>query len=290
LSLNFLDGLYIFPFILKSNIEEIDILNLKIRKIKKEERTMISKIEKAPLVDSEHIAFKDNFFNKCNYVVETCIQNQNFNDISLFDNCIRMFELSNAGLHIGFNFNNKFMKYFHQLGTSKPHCQLLQTLELNESKIENLKSLFENLIKTDKKPSEKDKLELVLKRYRRASSYAAGGRITLDDRILDIAIILEILYLSDARDELTYKISTRIANLFKKKIDDSISAYEFYNKAKTFYKLRSAIVHSGKSKNKSENNNYFLEFLEIARKSIILFIEDPEIFKSENLERICFDS
>ena len=84
---------------------------------------------------------------------------------------------------------------------------------------------------------ERDALNLALRRI--SGSFARVGRMQLQDRILDYAIALEIMYRLD-RSELTYKLSTRAACLLGKTPEMRIATFEKIGK---FYDIRSAIVH-----------------------------------------------
>ena len=60
-----------------------------------------------------------------------------------------------------------------------------------------------------------------------------------EDRILDYAIALEILYRLDS-SELTYKLGTRTAYLLAKTPQ---RRYELFDKVRRFYRVRSAVAH-----------------------------------------------
>ena len=87
--------------------------------------------------------------------------------------------------------------------------------------------------------SEVERNALTLVAWRLSGSFARVGRWHLQDRILDYAIALEILYRLDS-SELTYKLGTRAAYLLGKTPEDRKSTFEQINE---FYDIRSAIVH-----------------------------------------------
>ena len=66
------------------------------------------------------------------------------------------------------------------------------------------------------------------------------GRFWLEDRILDIAVALEVLYGLD-RGELTYKLSTRAAHLLKL----PEARVDLFDAVHELYRMRSRIVHGG---------------------------------------------
>ena len=89
---------------------------------------------------------------------------------------------------------------------------------------------------------EHDALNLALRRL--SGSFARIGRMQLQDRILDYAIVLEILYRLD-RSELTYKLATRAGHLLGRTPQERIAIFE---KVTEFYDTRSAIVHGPSNK------------------------------------------
>ena len=89
---------------------------------------------------------------------------------------------------------------------------------------------------------ERDALRLAVRRL--AGSFGRTGRMQLQDRILDYAIALEILYRLDS-SELTYKLATRAAWLLEKIPGRRLASFE---KMTEFYGIRSAIVHGATKK------------------------------------------
>ena len=87
-----------------------------------------------------------------------------------------------------------------------------------------------------------DAVELAIVRL--AGSFSRTGRFELEDRILDTATALEILYQLEG-SELRYKLATRGACFLGDNDEESKSILK---KLKTFYDNRSAIVHNGKTK------------------------------------------
>lgn len=68
------------------------------------------------------------------------------------------------------------------------------------------------------------------------------NRSSLEDRIIDMSILLESTLLYGIKDELAYRLSLRGAHLLKSNRD----AKQTYKYLKKFYDLRSDIVHDGK--------------------------------------------
>lgn len=84
---------------------------------------------------------------------------------------------------------------------------------------------------------ERDALTLAV--WRLSRSFARVGGWDLHDRILDYAIVLEILYRPD-KTEVTYTLATRAAWLLGKTPDQRKTTFD---KLTRFYGVRSAIVH-----------------------------------------------
>ena len=73
---------------------------------------------------------------------------------------------------------------------------------------------------------------------------ASHGTRDLPDRIVDLGIALESIYLDGEFGELKYKLSTRAAKRLGGDVDDSL---QIYNDLRVFYdKLRSKAVHTGR--------------------------------------------
>ena len=79
---------------------------------------------------------------------------------------------------------------------------------------------------------------------RLAGSFGRTGRMQLQDRLLDYAIALEVLYRLDS-SELTYKLATRAACLLEKSPGKRLATF---TEMTEFYDIRSAIVHGPTTK------------------------------------------
>ena len=83
---------------------------------------------------------------------------------------------------------------------------------------------------------------------RLAGSLLRRGKLEAADKILDVAIALELMYELDS-PELKYKLATRAAWFLEK---NSPGRVETFNKVRKFYDTRSSVVHS----HKKQANNY----------------------------------
>ena len=98
-------------------------------------------------------------------------------------------------------------------------------------------------------PNEKRRaIELATHRFV-ASLGPAAGMFGLEDRILDIAIALEIMYGPFDQGEITHKLSTRAAWLLGASPEDRKKTLK---DMKAFYKVRSKIVHGSTSTDRAD--------------------------------------
>lgn len=105
------------------------------------------------------------------------------------------------------------------------------------------------------------------------------------DSFLDLMITLENLFLKKTSQELSYKLSMRMAHILGEGQKDRINIFNFIKDA---YNLRSKIVHGEKS-NKLDNQK-FLELRELARKSIIYFLENKDNWDGKKLDRLILEA
>ena len=88
-------------------------------------------------------------------------------------------------------------------------------------------------------PSDAERDAFTLAVWRLSKSFSRIGGWDLQDRILDYAIVLEILYRPD-KTEVTYTLATRAAWLLGKTSDQRRTTFD---KVTRFYSIRSVIVH-----------------------------------------------
>ena len=105
--------------------------------------------------------------------------------------------------------------------------------------------------------SKRDILELAVNRLS-SSIQRNRGRFWAQDRLLDSAIALEIMY-ELKPPELTNKLSTRAAHLLAAKTDERIKIFDRVHK---FYNARSQIAHGDKDKRQGKRNKKNLDFKE----------------------------
>ena len=105
------------------------------------------------------------------------------------------------------------------------------------------------------------------------------------DSFLDLMIVLENLYLKNTSQELSYRLSMRMAHILGKNKEERIHIYHFIKEA---YTLRSKIVH-GKRWNALDKQK-FIELRELTRKSIIYFLENKDNWDEKILDRLILET
>jgi hypothetical protein len=95
-------------------------------------------------------------------------------------------------------------------------------------------------VSSSKKKSDQARITLALQRLVRSRNQR-----NLGNRAIDLAIALEVLFMSTERDEHSYKISLRLAKLLGGVLSAMRSAF---GETQGLYDMRSAMVHSGRAK------------------------------------------
>ena len=130
-------------------------------------------------------------------------------------------------------------------GRSFSYSERLRGEALGAQEIERLREVLG--LWSEFNPEKRDVLELAASRVS-SSVYRDRGRFRVQDRILDAAIALEIMYELNP-PELTNKLASRAAHLLAQEIDDRI---EIFDRVHAFYEARSRIAHGGKGKKKKK--------------------------------------
>lgn len=131
------------------------------------------------------------------------------------------------------------------------------------------------------------KFNLMIWKYLYATSRLCH---TMENMFTELTTILEMLYGCNISQELRFRISLTIAKMFSKhnlKFDDSKaeeSTKDRFDIMKRLYDTRSKIVHTGKYKDFIPANWFFIT--EITRKSLLLYLMNPDEFNDENLINI----
>jgi hypothetical protein len=111
------------------------------------------------------------------------------------------------------------------------------SVKAEQPEIEEAKCLHENLTNLNSKSQKK--LQIAIDRWIKSKTYQ-----TLEDKIIDLVIALEALYLPDA-GESTFKLAVRASWHLR---EDRGKRAELFEVFKELYKCRSAVVHGGELK------------------------------------------
>ena len=126
-------------------------------------------------------------------------------------------------------------------GSGYIHNEGWKKRELTEEHVRHLQGLL--VLWSQFNSDQRETLEMAVSRLS-SSIYRNRGRFWLQDRILDAAICLEIMYQLQS-PELTNKLATRAAHLLEKEPDKRI---EIFDQVDAFYDARSFIAHGDKGK------------------------------------------
>ena len=137
------------------------------------------------------------------------------------------------------------------------HDEYGSTQDLTKEHVRHLQELLLSLARFNAVKC--DILELAVSRLS-SSIQRNRGRFWVQDRILDAAIALEIMYELEP-PELTYKLSTRAAHLLAKETGERM---EIFGRVHAFYNARSQIAHGLKVKRQRKGNKKTIDFKKAA--------------------------
>ena len=213
----------------------------------------------------------------------------NFNAVSsfkelfcqaLFLACNSLVQIVNGGLFLA---EDKSFTPHHKTITMRGDFNLLgSSAEVGEAKIEEAKCLYHILVELHStvrenklSSSEKEKLRIAIDRW--IQSKTPRNPI---DKIIDLGIAFEALYLSDVKDELTFRLGVRAAWYLGK---DEEHRKELLTKFGDIYRCRSNAVHNGRLDETVRFGGEHIpvsEFIEraqnLCRKSIKKILKDGE--------------
>lgn len=148
-------------------------------------------------------------------------------------------------------------------------------LRLEKSEIHLLRKLLAAL----RVFPDKAKLTTIIELYRYAESADVPSS---SQRFLQLAIILEMLFLPKKASELRYRFQLRVAKWFHWFYKDDPKAIAV--QAATIYDIRSTIAHEGVARISDENMNSVRDF---TRRALRQFVIDPSKFSDLFLNDLC---
>lgn len=150
-------------------------------------------------------------------------------------------------------------------------------LKLENPEIRSLRKLLTALsVFTDKA-----KLETIIEIYRYAESADVP---TASLRFLQLAMILEMLFLPGKASELNYRFQLRLAKWFHRFCKENPKTIA--TAAAKIYDIRSKIAHGGVAKVSDEDMNFIRE---ITRRALRYFVIDPSKFSDSFFTSLCLE-
>ncbi len=169
------------------------------------------------------------------------------------------------------------------MGSSYSHSERWKKRDFTEEHVRRLQDLLG--LWSRFKSDELEILEMAINRLS-SSIYRNRGRFWIQDRILDAAICLEIMYQLQP-PELTNKLATRAAHLLETEPDRRI---EIFDQVNAFYDARSNIAHGDKGRRKGERKKKMADFeaateigFALASRSLRALLENGEFPKWKQL-------
>jgi len=297
---------YLYPTVFESNrIGEYNIAsNIKLRHITAEERRNIFGLNKIEvgfakpnnaryikkLTHSKRYSgmfSAKNFFEmpllisnvsedilSSNYIIEIDIDNGKspdfiINDLNL---ALKLFKLTSTGISVGFEKGFKTGSF----SPPSPFHGPFKYLSASKKDIKDISSYYKriSLLKEDAK------FKLLKNIFLKSLQ---GGHFDIELSFLQLTTILETLYLDGEQSELSFKLAMRISKLFNslkfKKTNET------YFTVKDIYKCRSELSHNGCSIKLTDT--LFLKTSEIVRLSLIAYLQKPDLFKKNIMEKVC---
>ena len=156
------------------------------------------------------------------------------------------------------------------------HCPYWgdNVLKLDNVHIEKLRKIVSMI------DGNKDKkLQTIIEKFLYAESY---GPLSKHLRYLELAVILEMLFLPNKAQELRYRFRLRVAKWFHTHYKENLNNKN--NEAVKIYDLRSKIAHSGTARISDVDLNTIRR---TTRKAINKYIFDNTIFTDKYLDNLC---
>lgn len=204
----------------------------------------------------------------CNFVLAT----STYEEATLVAFALKLLDGTLSGPFVGFSDDgnsDQFLRFRPWWGKG--------FLKLERSEINLLRKLVAALSAFQKKP----KLATIMEIYRYAESADVP---TASFRYLQLAIILEMLFLPEQTSELKYRFQLRLAKWFHRFYKENPKTIASI--ATTIYKIRSTVAHQGVAKVTDEDMN---NIRDITRRALRCFVFDPSKFTDTFFESLCLE-
>lgn len=123
------------------------------------------------------------------------------------------------------------------------------------------------------------KLGTLIEKYRYAES---AGPPSISLRFMELAVVLEMLFLPSQATELSYRFQLRVAKWFSRHFREDVG--NVAAEAKRIYKLRSEIAHKGVA---IVSEEAMASVRRLTRKALHKFVLNPSIFTDRYLDELC---
>lgn len=217
-----------------------------------------------------HVVANTDFIFASNYILVSSEEN-----VEKFNQALKLFYPGKSGTLIGFNTVQKSIHFNYP----NPNYKKLELIKIDSKDQDELIEIYSKV----KGLTGDEKFELLIELYLNALS---GNGLRKETRFIDLCTILEILYLgSENNAELNFRLCLHVAKVFSKFHDMNPS--DTFKDLKELYNVRSKIIHVGKSDALSDET--LKKMIEYARRSLRSFINNPSIFKPENLTKLTLE-
>jgi|SRR5258708_6507114 len=191
----------------------------------------------------------------------------------------------------------KALRVLKSSGVYREHGVTTETLTFSPYAVISTRvSFFENTVLGDKcklTAQEANELKALYAKVKQASNQTfkiASSRLGFGmerrfevDKLLDYMIGLESLYLPDGNDELTFRLSLRVAFVVNHDMTERKNLFKFLKK---MYGVRSKIAHGKKHELSKEDIS---KTEQILRQSLKIYLDNPGAFTSDVLDNIYFE-
>jgi len=281
------EEIWLFPIHFKSDIREdifIDEDKLKLRRITDEEILRFFNIKVEERTESGLIKTTSGagfgilddplggiLINHRAFVMSSqfILEAKEIECVNWFQQALKLYRAGKTGVFYGVNQNARSIRFLHPI----PYYGK-EVYRLEEGDLRKVKALYETIKSTKSK-----RYDLVMEKFLFALS---GLSIESHHRFLELATILEMLYVPKHGTELSFRFSLRACKVLSKY--QSMDEEKTYKDMRTVYDIRSGISHSGFHR---DTTKYLDSLIDYTRKSIVLFLKDSSIFEDKKLDELC---
>lgn len=210
-----------------------------------------------------------------NYLI--IFDNESHEDFLAINVAFKLWTLTSSGI------SYSIMPDKNSFGFSPPSHfgGIFDYANINLKDLKQVKNIFEKY----KKLKDDEHLKLMIENF----FYALSGekKINYKIRFMQLTTILEMLYVPNGQQELSFRLAIRAAKIIGK--NKSYDAIDSFKELKKIYEIRSKIVHQGEYK-KEDLQKYFGILANFVRISLFVYLDNPKVFEDEMLNAIVLKS